>query len=275
MNRTGRADKMCAFHCRDGYACWELDFGKVNAIGVEALGEMTRVLDWCCQNFPNKIRLLAIKSRKISPGGKPIFSAGADLKERASWSCEQILSHLKRQRQLVHRLRASPFWSFVYVDGIALGLGVEMCLAADFAATSPRSTFALPEYALGIIPGAGGYVWAKYLAKDTAAASAWMEQSATADARHAQWLGIVDAIVGNDGEDEDSCCEAESSADAFSADELNVGCILEWLKTLTPEQQAEMKKKRCKKVDFDTLFAQEQAEYARRLKLRKNNVFIV
>ena len=266
---------MCAFYCRDGYACWELDFGKVNAVGVEALGEMRRVLDWCCQNFPNKIRLLEITSRKISPGGKPIFSAGADLKERASWSCGQILSHIERQRQLVHRLRSSPFLSFVYVDGIALGLGVEMCLAADFAAASPRSAFALPEYALGIIPGAGGYVWAKHLAKDTAAASAWMEQSATADAPHAQWLGIIDAIVGNDAENAPSDSEAPPSAQAFDDDKPNVGCLLEWLKTLTPEQQTEMKKKRCEKVDFDALFAQEQAEYARCLKLRKNNVFIV
>lgn len=42
------------------------------------------------------------------------------------------------------------------VDGYALGGGFELALACDIIVASDRSTFALPEAKLGLIPGAGG-----------------------------------------------------------------------------------------------------------------------
>jgi enoyl-CoA hydratase/carnithine racemase len=42
------------------------------------------------------------------------------------------------------------------VDGVAMGGGLELVLAADLVVASDTSRFALPEIALGLIPGWGG-----------------------------------------------------------------------------------------------------------------------
>ena len=259
---------MNSFECRRGYASWNLDFGKVNAFGKAEISEMERILEMCSQNFFPDIKVLQIKSDKISPKGKRIFSAGANLKERADWTFEQTLAHLEYQRYVVHRLRTSPVFSIVYVDGIALGLGVEICLAADIVLASSRSAFALPEYSHGIIPGAGGYSWARHLSKHPLESMAWMDQGKTASADYAQWLGIVDTVIDAEWGEDDILLPPDPS-------EIYIQEILAWLSELGPEEQIARKKSRYETVDFARLFEEEQAEYARRLSSRNNNVFIV
>lgn len=256
------------FEYRRGYASWKIDFGKVNAFGTREIGEMDGAIDICNQNFFNNIKALRIKSEKISPNGKRIFSAGANLKERRDWTRDQILSHLAHQRQVVHRLRTSPFFAIVYVDGIAQGLGVEMCLAADVVISSSRSSFALPEYRLGIIPGAGGYTWAHHLSKHKHEAISWMEQGSIASAEYAQWLGIVDTVI------DVECTGGDEGSEADPSD-IYVEEIVSWLATLSREEQIERKSARYKDIDFDAWFEEEQTEYARRLSMRKDNDFIV
>lgn len=259
---------MNSFECRRGYASWNLDYGKVNAFGKAEIYEMERILEMCNQNFFPDIKVLQIKSDKISPKRKRIFSAGANLKERADWTFDQTLAHLEYQRNVIHRLRTSPVFSIVYVDGIALGLGVEICLAADVVLASSRSTFALPEYSLGIIPGAGGYSWVRHLSKHPLEAIAWMEQGTAVSAEYARWLGIVDTVIDEEwGED----------AILFRPDpsEIYVHEMLAWLSELSPEEQIARKESRYENVDFAGLFEEEQVEYARRLSSRNDNVFIV
>src|SRR5262249_60421347 len=42
------------------------------------------------------------------------------------------------------------------VNGVALGGGLELVLACDFAITAERARLGLPEITLGLIPGFGG-----------------------------------------------------------------------------------------------------------------------
>lgn len=42
------------------------------------------------------------------------------------------------------------------LDGVALGGGLELALAADLRVAGPNAKLGLPELGLGIIPGAGG-----------------------------------------------------------------------------------------------------------------------
>jgi dehydration protein DpgD len=97
----------------------------------------------------------------LSGAGERAFSVGQDLKERA---------RLDRDGEAASSFGSAggPGWPrlterFAFakpivarVDGYALGGGFEMALACDVIVASDRSTFALPEARLGLVPGAGG-----------------------------------------------------------------------------------------------------------------------
>ncbi len=229
-------------------AHWHMDIGKVNAFSKDAISSLDDLISDCASKFPESIRVLSIESDKISPGNKPIFSAGADQKERQDWTREAILSHVGNQRRIIHRFREVPFWVVCCVDGLALGLGAEMCLAADFVLASPKAQFGFPEKSLGIIPGAGGYTWAHHLAKDLDYAQRLIETGEWIDADHAEYVGIVD-----------SCCDSEDFEDEVSA-------LAFQLLGMTPEDQIAHKKKRLEKIDYQSLFEIEQSRYEEHLK---------
>ena len=218
-----------------------LDAGKVNGIGREEIGEMEALLAGCERRFPEPIRLLSIE---ISPGGKRIFCAGANQKERESWTVGEKLAHIRHQRGVIHRLRQIPQWVVCCVDGLAIGLGVEICLAADFVLSTRRGGFSFPERGLGIIPGAGGYAWAHHLAVRREEAVKFVESGAELDGDHALRLGIVDAVV--------------DEAQDF---QLQLSCMAEYLSTISPEDQAARKRARLASVNFREIFDEEQAAY--------------
>jgi enoyl-CoA hydratase/carnithine racemase len=84
------------------------------------------------------------------------FCAGADLKERAGFSADD----LRQQRPVLEAAfgdianLAVP--SIAAVDGVALGGGCELALSCDLIVASEQASFGLPEVGLGLIPGGGG-----------------------------------------------------------------------------------------------------------------------
>ena len=61
-----------------------------------------------------------------------------------------------RMRAANDRLAAAPWISIAAIDGLALGGGLELAMAATMRVGSSRARFGLPEVKLGLIPGAGG-----------------------------------------------------------------------------------------------------------------------
>ena len=222
-----------------------IDIGKVNAFGRADIQELGHVFQTLGKAYP-KIRIASIESHKVSPGGLPIFCAGADQKERVGWSPGQILEHLEFQRNVIHQMRLLPIHFICRVEGYALGLGAELCLAADTVIASSDAVFGFPEINWGIVPGAGGYAWAHGWAPRPEAAQFYIEKGEKFDVEHAQWLGLVD-------------CIAEGNAD-FSCYEKYV---VELMRNMTPEDYAERKKSYHEKINYKYLFAQEQAAYAK------------
>lgn len=84
------------------------------------------------------------------------FSAGADLKERNSFTEEQLRSQREVFRRCFADLRALPMPVVAAVDGYAMGGGFELALGCDLIVAGDRATFALPEIGVGVIPGGGG-----------------------------------------------------------------------------------------------------------------------
>ncbi len=85
-----------------------------------------------------------------------VFSAGADLKERATMTMEEAEAFVVQLRTTLQELSNLPVPVIAAIDGVAVGGGLELALAADLRVVSARSKVGLPETSLAIVPGAGG-----------------------------------------------------------------------------------------------------------------------
>lgn len=101
--------------------------------------------------FDTKIRVII-----ITGSGERAFCAGADLKERATLSPEQVKAYIFTIRNLFTSIEQLPKPVIAAVNGVALGGGTELALAADIRIASATATLGLTETRLAIIPGAGG-----------------------------------------------------------------------------------------------------------------------
>ena len=87
-----------------------------------------------------------------------------------------------------------PVPTAVAINGIALGGGFEMCLAADYRVMSTKAKVGLPEVKLGIFPGFGGTVrLSRLVGCDNAVEWICMGSENRPDA--ALKVGAVDAVV--------------------------------------------------------------------------------
>ena len=89
-------------------------------------------------------------------GGPKVFAAGADVKEMARMSY-QDMERASVQIQAVGTALASiPKPTIAAVTGYALGGGCEVALACDLRVAADDAKLGQPEILLGIIPGMGG-----------------------------------------------------------------------------------------------------------------------
>ena len=129
------------------------DHTRPNTLGPVTLLEFAAVLD------EQKARAARGEIAGLAVTGKPfIFAAGADLSKVSDVPSRAVAKQLA---QLGHwslgKLSELGVPSFVFINGLALGGGVEIPLNADYR-TIDRSVpaLALPEVFLGMIPGWGG-----------------------------------------------------------------------------------------------------------------------
>jgi enoyl-CoA hydratase/carnithine racemase len=92
----------------------------------------------------------------ITGAGPKAFCAGADLKERATMSPDQVKEYIFTIRNLFTSIEQLNKAVIAAVNGVALGGGTELALACDIRLASMNATMGLTETRLAIIPGAGG-----------------------------------------------------------------------------------------------------------------------
>jgi enoyl-CoA hydratase/carnithine racemase len=91
-------------------------------------------------------------------GVGPSFCSGGDLDEFGT-TPDVLTAHLIRtQRSVGRRLDQLRDKVTVTLHGSCIGAGIELPTFAGHVIASPGATFALPELAMGLIPGAGGTV---------------------------------------------------------------------------------------------------------------------
>jgi len=85
---------------------------------------------------------------------RPVFCAGADLKEISAGNAARLSTARGGFGGFVYRERRKPI--IVAVDGLATAGGCEIVLAADLVVATTRSAFGLAEAKRNLVAGAGG-----------------------------------------------------------------------------------------------------------------------
>ncbi|BBO72642.1 putative enoyl-CoA hydratase/isomerase YngF [Desulfosarcina widdelii] len=98
----------------------------------------------------------AIRAVIITGAGEKAFAAGADLKERRSYTPERVKEFITMIRNLFTQIEFLKKPVIAAVNGVALGGGTELALACDIRIASQKATMGQTETRLAIIPGAGG-----------------------------------------------------------------------------------------------------------------------
>ena len=92
----------------------------------------------------------------ITGAGEKSFCAGADLKERATLTQDEVKKFIITIRNLLTSIQNLPIPVISAVNGVALGGGTEVALASDIRIASDNASMGLTEARLAIIPGGGG-----------------------------------------------------------------------------------------------------------------------
>ncbi len=89
-------------------------------------------------------------------GGPKVFAAGADIKEMAEMSYQDMLVASGPLQSAFTAVAQIPKPVVAAVTGYALGGGCELALCCDLRVIGDNAKMGQPEILLGIIPGAGG-----------------------------------------------------------------------------------------------------------------------
>jgi enoyl-CoA hydratase/carnithine racemase len=97
-----------------------------------------------------------VRSVVLSSSSDRAFCVGADLKERAGFSDQQLLAQRPVIRALFDATRELPMPAIAAVGGFALGGGFELALSCDVIVADAAAVFGLTEVTVGLVPGGGG-----------------------------------------------------------------------------------------------------------------------
>ncbi|HEX6684661.1 MAG TPA: 3-hydroxyacyl-CoA dehydrogenase NAD-binding domain-containing protein [Candidatus Limnocylindrales bacterium] len=125
------------------------DHTKPNTFGPQGLSSLSQAVD----------EAVAADPAFIGVTGKPyVFSVGFDLTTFGETpSREDVLSIGRLGHETFAKLRESTIPTFAFVNGAAMGGGLELALHCQYRTLSAgAAALALPEVLLGLVPGWGG-----------------------------------------------------------------------------------------------------------------------
>jgi enoyl-CoA hydratase len=132
----------------DGVGTIRLDRPKMNALNVQVQEEVRAAAAEATER--DDIRAVVIY------GGEKVFAAGADIKEMADMSYQDMVKRSGALQSSFTAVARIPKPVVAAVTGYALGGGCELALCADYRVAADDATLGQPEILLGVIPGAGG-----------------------------------------------------------------------------------------------------------------------
>ena len=167
-----------------------LDHSRPNTFGPQSLAALNAAITDATSRKPAAIAIT----------GKPfIFAAGADLSALSFISKrEQSTAIGKLGHDVFRRLGESTIPTFAFINGLALGGGLEVGLHCNYRTLASTAFTALPEVFLGLVPGWGGATILPKLIGPERAIQVIMlnalNNNTMMKAQDAFKLGVVDAV---------------------------------------------------------------------------------
>ena len=167
-----------------------LDHNRPNTFGPQSLSALDSAIS----------DAIARKPEAIAITGKPfIFAAGADLSALAFLNDHnQAMAIGKLGHDVFRRLGESNIPTFAFINGLALGGGLEVGLHCHYRTLSSTAFIALPEVFLGLVPGWGGATILPKLIGPERAVQVIMlnalNNNTMLKSKDALKLGVVDAV---------------------------------------------------------------------------------
>ncbi|MEH6579428.1 MAG: fatty acid oxidation complex subunit alpha FadB [Amphritea sp.] len=177
----------------------DLKDSSVNKLNVLTLNELAEAVE-LLQKRATEINGLLISS------AKPTFVVGADITEftdNFSLTDAELKDWINKTHALFCALENLPYPTVAAINGMALGGGFELSLAADFRVLADNARVGLPEVNLGILPGWGGTVRLSRLI-GVEKSLQWMLGGKPQNATKALDQGAVDRVVTADTLREDA-----------------------------------------------------------------------
>ncbi len=173
----------------DGVAVLTLDNGKMNALSVALLEQLTDAATQLREDPPGAV---------VLTGGDRLFAAGAEISEFGGPDEARRIGAAFVAATCA--LEAIERVTIASISGYALGGGCELALACDLRVASEKARLGQPEILLGIIPGGGG---TQRLARlvGPARAKDLIFSGHHVDAATALAIGLVDEVVAPDALD--------------------------------------------------------------------------
>lgn len=133
----------------------------------------------------------------VVTSGKSVFIVGADITEFGAMFAAgeaAIAKSVLEVNRMLSAFEDLPVPTVVAINGVCLGGGLELALAADYRVMSTAASVGFPEVKLGIFPGFGGSVrMPRIIGVDNAVE--WICSGADKKADAALKDGAVDAVV--------------------------------------------------------------------------------
>ena len=156
----------------------------MNALNNQLMRELMNALEAFDEN--DSIGAMVIT------GNEKAFAAGADIKEMADRTIQQMMD--RDHVAVFGRIRTIRKPVIAAVSGWALGAGFEIALSCDMIVASESAKFGLPEITIGVIPGAGGTQRLTH-ALGKALAMEMILNNRTLSAQEALGYGLVNRVV--------------------------------------------------------------------------------
>lgn len=168
---------------------FDLQGESVNKFNRLALTEFRAAVD--AVRADSSIKAVVVTS------GKDTFIVGADITEfvdNFKLPEDELIAANLEINQIFNDFEDIAVPTVVAINGIALGGGFELCMAADYRVMSEKAKVGLPEVKLGIYPGFGGTVrMPRLIGADNAIE--WIAAGKEARPDEALKVGAVDAVV--------------------------------------------------------------------------------
>lgn len=122
---------------------------KLNCMGFEMLEALDRSLREVSSHRGSLVLL-------IKGAGDRAFSTGADLKEFTSLGKDQTERWIRYGNEVFNALESLPIPTVAFINGYAVGGGLELALSCDFRLGTETALLASSELQHGWLPGWGG-----------------------------------------------------------------------------------------------------------------------